>query len=76
MRIDIKRCFLWADIRRQAGSLKRELEQQPGIERVKLHLGGGGVLDVFADGKLVFSKKQVGHMPTTQEILSAIRPGW
>ncbi|MGE5207146.1 MAG: Rdx family protein [Chlamydiota bacterium] len=59
-------------MRRQAGSLKRELEQQPGVEGVKLRLGGGGVLDVFADGKLVFSKKHAGRMPTTREILSAI----
>ena len=49
------------------------MEQQPGIEQVKLRLGGGGVLDVFADGKLVFSKQQAGHMPTTREILSAIQ---
>lgn len=48
------------------------METQPGVEKVKLRLGGGGVLDVFADGKLVFSKKQAGHLPTTQEILSAI----
>jgi hypothetical protein len=33
------------------------------------------VLDVFADGKLIFSKKQAGHMPTTQEIVSAIKAG-
>ncbi|HJS98540.1 MAG TPA: Rdx family protein [Terriglobales bacterium] len=59
-------------MRHQAGSLKRELETQPGVEKVKLRLGGGGVLDVFADGKLVFSKKQAGHMPTTREILHAI----
>jgi predicted Rdx family selenoprotein len=48
------------------------LEQQPGVEKVKLRLGGGGVLDVFADGKLVFSKKHAGRMSTTREILSAI----
>lgn len=30
------------------------------------------MLDVFADGKLVFSKKQAGQLPTAQEILSAI----
>ncbi|HEY6936231.1 MAG TPA: Rdx family protein [Terriglobales bacterium] len=59
-------------MRRWAGSLKRELEQQPGVENVKLRLAGGGVLDVFADGKLIFSKKQAGHLPTTQEILTAI----
>jgi predicted Rdx family selenoprotein len=42
------------------------------VENVKLRLAGGGVLDVFADGKLIFSKKQAGHLPTTQEILTAI----
>jgi selT/selW/selH-like putative selenoprotein len=51
------------------------LERQPGVDKVKLRLGGGGVLDVFADGKLVFSKKQAGHMPTSQEILNAIQAG-
>jgi len=45
------------------------------VEKVKLRLGGGGVLDVFADGRLVFSKKQAGHLPSAQEILKAAQMG-
>ena len=36
--------------------------------------GGFGQLDVVVDGKLVFSKKQVGRSPTAAEIVRAVRP--
>jgi selenoprotein W-related protein len=34
--------------------------------------GSGGVFDVTVDGKLIFSKKEVGRFPEVQEILGAL----
>ena len=38
----------------------------------RLSMGGLGVLDVFADGNLIFSYKQSGRMPTDEEILNLL----
>lgn len=38
----------------------------------ELAAGSGGVFDVTLDGKLIFSKKQVGRFPTYGEIPLAI----
>lgn len=35
-------------------------------------MGGMGVLDVFADGKLIFSYKEQGRMPSDEEILDLL----
>jgi len=35
-------------------------------------MGGLGVLDVFADGDLIFSYKQAGRMPSDEEILNLL----
>ncbi|NOX55251.1 MAG: SelT/SelW/SelH family protein [Planctomycetes bacterium] len=34
--------------------------------------GGGGIFDVAVDGKLIFSKHQVGRFPTHEEILEKL----
>jgi selT/selW/selH-like putative selenoprotein len=34
--------------------------------------GGGGVFDIVADGKLVFSKHKEGRFPENDEILQAL----
>jgi selenoprotein W-related protein len=34
--------------------------------------GSGGVFEVVADGKLIFSKKNVGRFPEVEEILAKI----
>ena len=36
-------------------------------------MGGLGVLDVYVDGKRVFSYREAGHMPEDQEILDLIQ---
>ena len=57
--------------------LKQELEKDPGVP-VRIRLGGPGSLDVLADGKLVFSKKQTGRLPSAAEIracLKKVAPG-
>ncbi len=40
----------------------------------KLEKGRGGVFDVIADGRVVFSKHAVGRFPTHDEVLAALRP--
>jgi selenoprotein W-related protein len=47
-----------------AADLKKSMDVEP-----KLTPGGGGVFDVSADGKLIFSKKQMGRFPTNEEVL-------
>jgi selenoprotein W-related protein len=51
--------------------LATELKRRLGIES-KLTPGSGGVFEVTADGKLIFSKKSVGRFPEHAEILGAL----
>jgi selT/selW/selH-like putative selenoprotein len=51
--------------------LATELKRRLGIEST-LIAGGGGVFDVTADGKLIFSKKKEKRFPEVQEILGAL----
>jgi selT/selW/selH-like putative selenoprotein len=39
----------------------------------KLIKGSGGVFDVVADGKTVFSKHQVGRFPDEKEIIKILQ---
>jgi selenoprotein W-related protein len=39
------------------------------IEYIK---SGGGVFEVFKDGKLIYSKKATGRFPSTEEILNLL----
>lgn len=43
------------------------------IQSVTLIPSGGGVHEVTANGKLIYSKKQTGRQPTPQEIVEAVR---
>ena len=60
------------DIRREAVSLKQELERSLGISPT-IRWGGPGQLDVRVDGTLVFSKKSSGRSPTPGELAELIR---
>lgn len=40
--------------------------------QVEAHTGSGGVFDVVADGKKIFSKWDAGRFPTNAEILKSI----
>jgi selenoprotein W-related protein len=51
--------------------LATELKRRLGVES-NLVPGGGGVFDVSVNGKVIFSKKQEGRFPETQEILGAL----
>jgi len=53
-------------------SLAEELRRELGVEP-ELVKGDNGVLDVFADGRLVFSKHRDGRFPAPGEIAQAIR---
>jgi predicted Rdx family selenoprotein len=61
------------DIRREAVSLKKELERSLGVSP-SIRWGGPGQLDVLVDGTLVFSKKSAGRMPAPGELAQLIRP--
>jgi len=51
-----------------ADTLKKEL----GVE-VEFIKSGGGVFEVVADGKLIFSKKKEHRFPEHQEILDLLK---
>lgn len=53
-------------------SLKKELEEKLHAS-VRLAMGKPGALDVYADGKKIFSKHEAGHPPTFEE-LAALLP--
>ena len=49
-------------------------EHVPGVE-VQLIPGSGGVFEIVADGRLVFSKKQTGRHAEPGEVVSLLRTG-
>jgi selT/selW/selH-like putative selenoprotein len=53
-------------------SLKESIEDKLKIP-TRIRLGGPGVLDVFVDNQKVYSKKQTGRLPTSEEIIQLIR---
>ena len=55
----------------QAAGLAAAIREATGAE-AKLIKGAGGVFDVTADGRLLFSKKQAGRFPEHGEILSQL----
>jgi len=52
-----------------ADELKSELDVD-----ATLIPGHGGVFEVTVDGKMIFSKKQVGRFPEAGEIVGMIQP--
>ena len=55
----------------RAAGLAAALKQALGVE-AELRRGDGGVFDVVADGRLVFSKKQAGRFPEPEEVIEAL----
>lgn len=53
-------------------SLKQGIEQQLKIP-TRIKMGGPGSLDVWLDGKRIFSKKQEGRLPQAGEIIRLIQ---
>jgi predicted Rdx family selenoprotein len=54
-----------------ASGLKREIKDKYQVEP-KLKLGGGGVFELRVDGKLLYSAKDAGRLPTSSEVLGLI----
>lgn len=53
-------------------SLKESIEGKLKIP-TRIRLGGPGSLDVFIDKQRIYSKKQMGRLPTVDEIVKLIR---
>ena len=53
-------------------SLKDDLARSLGVTPT-IRWGGPGQLDVLVDGRMVFSKKAAGHMPSVGELEQLIR---
>jgi predicted Rdx family selenoprotein len=53
-------------------SLKEGIERELHIS-TRIRLGMPGSLDIFADGKKVYSKKKTGRLPTTEEVVTLLR---
>jgi predicted Rdx family selenoprotein len=52
--------------------LKNHLERELGIP-IRLRAGAPGALKVLVDNEPIYSKKQTGHMPNAEEIVTLIR---
>ena len=52
-----------------AAAIKKTLGIEP-----KLIVGGGGVFDVHADGKVIYSKHETGRFPEDDEVIKLLRP--
>jgi selenoprotein W-related protein len=52
--------------------LAAELKQHLGVDS-ELVQGHGGVFEVTVDGKVIFSKKQVGRFPEPGEIVGMLQ---
>ncbi len=55
-----------------ANDLKKAIESKRKDTKVILEGGINGVMDIFADGKLIFSKFKEGRKPQVDEILEMI----
>jgi Rdx family len=50
--------------------LRKEVRDAIGVDP-KIKWGAPGALDVFVDGRIVFSAKESGRLPTAAEIIRA-----
>lgn len=53
-------------------SLKQDIERELKIP-VRIKMGAPGSLNVFADGKQIFSHQESKRMPQTAEIIAALK---
>lgn len=53
--------------------MAEEILEKTGV-KPELIGGSGGIFDVKLDGKLIFSKHEVGRFPEHFEVLSQIKP--
>lgn len=53
-------------------SLQKGLESSLGV-KPKIQWGSIGQLDVIVDGAVVYSAQETGRLPTTEEIVRAVK---
>lgn len=53
-------------------SLKKDIESQLQIP-VRVRTGGPGALDVLVNKEKIYSKKETGRMPSSDELIQLIR---
>jgi len=53
--------------------LAEKIKQQAGV-KAQLIKGGGGVFDVVVDGRKIFSKREAGRFPESDEIIRQLSP--
>ena len=70
-KISIEYCNEW-NYYPQAASLAEAIKKELGLE-AKLIKSGGGVFEVTAEKKLVFSRKKEQRFPEHQEILESLK---
>ena len=61
MKVSIEYCVQW-NYKPRAASLATQLQKAFNVE-TSLVKGGGGDIDVYVDGSLIFSKKKEGQFP-------------
>ena len=71
MQVDIHYCSQWS-YKPKAASVADEISKAYDAE-VTLVPGSGGVFDVIADGKLVYSKAKTGRFPEPGEVVGNIK---
>jgi selenoprotein W-related protein len=54
-----------------AAAIKKEFKVKPALIK-----GSGGVFEVTADDRLIFSKRATGRFPEEEEILELLRDGY
>lgn len=71
MKVTIEYCAQW-NYKPRASSLGKQLENELGVD-VGLISGSGGVFEIHADGKPIFSKKKTGRFPHDGEIVTLLQ---
>ena len=66
MKVSIEYCMQW-NYEPRALSLRESIQKQFGIE-AKLIKGSGGVFEVTLNNSLIFSKKDLGRFPNSNEV--------
>ena len=70
MKLEITYCGQLGYLPR-AASLAAEIKQARNVEPALIK-GSGGVFEIVLDGKLIYSKKQMGRFPELSEVLDKI----
>jgi len=52
--------------------LKNDMEREFSVP-IRVRMGGPGALDVYVDGKQIYSKKRTGRLPAADELIELIR---